>query len=190
MSEHGIHVHAPHDHAVEHQAHHGPGLGQYVAIFTAVLATIAAIVGYHVSTTLNEAMLFKNEAVLLKAEASDQWGYYQAKSTKGHIVEIASHLARGSTAERYRQQIEKYEQEKRDIKRDAEALDAKSRAASERSEHLMRPLHRAEQAMTLLQIAISLASITALTRKRWLFGIAGLAAAGGLVLAGVSFVAA
>lgn len=33
--------------------------------------------------------------------------------------------------------------------------------------------------MTLIQIAISLASITALTRKRWLFIVAYIAAIGG-----------
>jgi hypothetical protein len=36
--------------------------------------------------------------------------------------------------------------------------------------------------MTLIQIAISLASITVLTRKKWLFSLAGVAAAGGLIM--------
>jgi hypothetical protein len=45
MSEHGVHVHGPHDHAVEHEAHKTP-LGQQVAIFTAVLATVGAIVSF------------------------------------------------------------------------------------------------------------------------------------------------
>jgi hypothetical protein len=43
--------------------------------------------------------------------------------------------------------------------------------------------------MTLIQIAISLASITVLTRKKWLFAIAGVAAAGGLVMWALAFVA-
>jgi predicted RNA methylase len=43
---------------------------------------------------------------------------------------------------------------------------------------LMHPHHELAQAMTLAQIAISLASITALTRRRWLFGVAAIAAAG------------
>lgn len=37
MSTHGIHAHGPHDHEVEHQAQHGPGLAQSIAIFTALL---------------------------------------------------------------------------------------------------------------------------------------------------------
>jgi hypothetical protein len=43
--------------------------------------------------------------------------------------------------------------------------------------------------MTLIQIAISLASITVLTERRWLFILAGLGAAGGLLLAALSFYA-
>ncbi len=187
MSEHGIHVHGPHDHEVEHQAQHGPGLAQSIAIFTALLATLGAVVGYHVATTLNQAMLYKNEAVLKKAEASDQWNYYQSKSTKGHLMQVAADLSPPAKAQSYRKEIERYEQEKQEIKHKAEALEEKSHHADEESEHLLHPLHRAEQAITLIQIAISLASITVLTRKKWLFGVAGVAAAGGVIFAAMSF---
>ena len=186
MSGHGIHAHGPHDHELEHQAKHGPGLAQYIAIFTALLATFGAVVGYHVATTLNQAMLYKNEAVLKKAEASDQWNYYQSKSTKGYLMQVAADLSPPAKAQSYRQQVERYEQEKQEIRRQAEELEEKSRRANEQSEHLLHPLHRAEQALTLIQIAISLASITVLTRKKWLFAIAGVAAAGGVIFAGMS----
>lgn len=93
MSGHGIHVHGPHDHEVEHRAHHGPGLAQSIAIFTAILATLGAVIGYHVATTLNEA-------VLKKAEASNMWNYYQAKSSKGHLMDVAADLSGGAKAER------------------------------------------------------------------------------------------
>src|SRR5213080_548796 len=96
MSEgHGVHVHGPHDHAVEHEAHKSP-LGQQVAIFTAILATVGAIVSFFGGDTQNKAMLYKNEAVLERAEASDQWNFYQAKSLKKFHWSVAS--ARSSTA--------------------------------------------------------------------------------------------
>jgi hypothetical protein len=41
----------------------------------------------------------------------------------------------------------------------------------------------------LIQIAISLASITVLTRKKWLFALAGVSAAGGLAMWGLAFFA-
>jgi hypothetical protein len=185
MSE-GFHVHGAHDHAVEHHAQSGDSLGGYVAIFTAILASVGAIVSYQGGDTQNQAMLFKNEAVLKKAQASDQWNYYQAKSNKGHLMELAADMAPASKRDFYRHQIEKYESDKKEIKAKAEALEAESEQANRESEHAMHPHHKLAQAMTLIQIAISLASITVLTRKKWLFVVAGAAAAGGLAMWGLA----
>ncbi len=189
MSGEAFHVHAAHDHAVEHMAQHeGPGLAQYVAMFTAVLATIGAVVSYHVSATQNETMLVKNEAVLEAAKASDQWNFYQAKSTKQHLMELAADLAAPARRAHYRALVEKYATQKAEIRRRAEELEAKSLQADRRSQRLQRPLHRFEQSIGFIQIAISLASITALTRKRWLFAAAGLAAAAGVGLAATAWI--
>ena len=84
MSGHGVHVHGAHDHAVEHEAQKG-GLGQQVAIFSAVLATAGAVVSFLGGHT-------QNEAVLKKAEAANQWNYYQAKSQKQNLAEMAAGL--------------------------------------------------------------------------------------------------
>jgi hypothetical protein len=189
MSEHGFHVHGAHDHAVEHAAHGGPGLGQYVAIFTAILASVGAIVSYQGGATQNEAMMFKNEAVLKKAQASDQWNFYQAKSNKGHLMELAADIAPASKKDYYDKQIAKYAKEKEEIKQKAEALEEESKKADDASAHMMHPHHRLAQAMTLIQIAISLASITVLTGKKWLFYVAAAAAAGGVALWGVALLA-
>lgn len=182
MSEDGFHVHGAHDHEVEHQAASGSNLAQPIAIFTAILATVGAIVSYQGSATQSEAMLLKNEAVLKKTEAANQWNYYQAKSSKGHMMELALALVPPEKADHYNKLIAKYSEEKKEIKAKAEELEAKSKEANEASEHKMHPHHRLAQAMTLIQIAISLASITVLTRKKWLFVLAGSAAAGGIAL--------
>jgi hypothetical protein len=189
MSGHHFHVHGAHEHALEHEAQHGPGLAQYVAIFTAILSTLGAIVSYQGGATQNEAMLDKNEAVLKKTQASDQWNFYQAKSSKGHLMELAYDLAPPDKKAGYKTQIEKYAEEKKAIKKEAEALEAESKRANERSEHAMHPHHRLAQSMTLIQIAIALASITALTRVRWLFVLAALAAVGGVGLWAVALTA-
>ncbi|OGW21642.1 MAG: hypothetical protein A3K09_04965 [Nitrospinae bacterium RIFCSPLOWO2_12_FULL_47_7] len=187
MTGHGIHVHGEHDHEVEHQAKSGSSLAQAVAIFTAIMATIGAVVSYQGSNTQITAMLLKNEAVLKKTEAANQWNYYQAKSSKGHLMELAVALVDEKKAEHYRSMIEKYNQEKKEIKAKAEDLEAKSAEANAASEQTMHPHHKLEQAMTLIQIAISLASITVLTRKKWLFVLAATSAAGGLVLCAMAF---
>ena len=182
MSGHGVHVHGPHDHAVEHEAHKG-GLGQQVAIFTAVLATVGAIVSFFGGDTQNKALLYKNEAVLERAEASDQWNFYQAKSMKQNLAEFASAMAvDAKVAEKYAAEAKRYAGEKEGIRKEAEALEAKSTAANDMSEHALHPHHYLAISMTLLQIAIALASITVLTQKRWLLYGAGISAFVGAVL--------
>ena len=179
MSGHGIHVHGAHDHAVEHEAHKG-GLGQQIAIFTAVLATVGAIVSFLGGHTQNEALLYKNEAVLKKAEASNQWNYYQAKSTKQNLAEFAAGIATDpAKIELYKGEAKRYATEKAEIMKEAQALEAASKAANEKSEHALHPHEKLAVSMTLLQIAIALASITVLTRKQWLLYLAGVSALAG-----------
>ena len=179
MSGHGIHVHGAHDHAVEHEAHKG-GLGQQVAIFSAVLATVGAVVSFLGGHTQNEALYHKNEAVLYKTQASNMWNYYQAKSTKQNLAEFAAGIATDpKSVEKFQAAAKRYEGEKEVIKKDAEALETKSTASNERAEHALHPHEKLAVSMTLLQIAIALASITVLTQKRWLLVGAGVAALGG-----------
>jgi hypothetical protein len=64
------------------QSHGGGPLGQWVAIFTAILAALGAAVSYEGSHLMNQVLLKKNEAVLHKAEATNEWNHYQATSTK------------------------------------------------------------------------------------------------------------
>jgi len=215
MSGH-FHVHGPHDHEVEHAAQGGSGshdahaahgspdtagLAQRVALMTAILAFCGAISSWQGSVSLNEAMLLKNESILLKnqsvlrkTEASNQWNYYQAKSSKQNLAELALALAPADKREFYQKEIERYKTEKGGIQKDAEALelevkkyDKLSDEANEKSAQKIHPHHRWELAMTLFQIAISLASITILTRKRWLYFASGLSGAAGVGLAAAAW---
>jgi hypothetical protein len=43
--------------------------------------------------TQANASLFKNNAAISKTEASNQWNYFQAKSTKQSLAEISRDLA-------------------------------------------------------------------------------------------------
>lgn len=186
MSEHGFHVHGPHDHAVEHAAHGGDEFASRIAAMTAVLATIGALFGYQGGATQNDAMMFKNEAAIKKTEASDQWSFYQAKSNKQNLAELAAVVTSGEPRERYLKEIERYKQEKAEIKAKAEALDAASKESDHKSEASMHLHHRWAQAMTAAQVSISLAAITLLSRSRPLLyaslGVAGV----GVVLAAMA----
>jgi hypothetical protein len=184
-------VPAHHEHHIEHEAEHGVALSQQVAMFTAVLATLGAIVSYLGGHTQNEALYYKNDAVLNRALASDQWAYYQAKGIKQAIAEEQAEAATDpARATMFKERAQKYSQDKEDIKRKAEEFDRKAEASNVESEHALHPHEKLALSMTLIQIAISAASITALTRKKWLFVLAGGSALAGVVVWILAFVLA
>lgn len=185
--EHEFHVHGAHEHELEHAAQgHGKGhhveLAQQVAIFTAVLAAVGAVVSYLGGNTQNESLMHKNEAVLYKAHASDQWSFYQAKSTKAHLMSLAAQLAPVDKQAGYAADLARYEQEKKAIKVQAEIWEEKSRHENELAEQMFHPHHALALAMTFIQISIALASVTALTQRRWLLWPAGSSALIGMAL--------
>lgn len=183
MSGHGFHVHGPHDHEVEHAAHGGDGFSSKIAVMTAILATVGALFGYQAGDTQNDAALFKNNASIKKTEASNQWNYYQAKSNKQNLAELAMTIP-GVDRGKYAAEVERYKKEKAGIKGEAEKLEAVSLDWDQKSDAATHQHHRWAQAMTAEQIAISLAAITLLTRKRWLeytsYGVAGVGVALGV----------
>ncbi len=186
MSGHGFHVHGPHDHEVEHVAQHGGDqFTARVAVLTAVLSTIGAIFGYLGGHSQNAALLYKNEAAIQKTSASNQWNYYQAKSNKQNLAELSITLTTGEVREKYVQEVERYKKEKQEIKVEADKLEAVAKEADHQSEVEMHVHERWALATTLLQVAIAMAAITLLTRKRWmLFGVYGATGLG--LLAGLA----
>ncbi len=195
MSSHGFHVHGPHDHAVEHATEHASQahgdsdsrLTNQIAMCTAVIATVGALFSYMGGATQAEAGLLKNDAAIKKTEAANQWNYYQAKSTKQALVELARDQASDERRAALQAKVDRYEKEKADIKLAAEALEAQSQQLDHDSAAQMHLHHRWAQATTTLQVAIALAAIALLTRKKWLewgmFGVAGV----GLALGGLAF---
>jgi len=169
MSGHGFHVHGPHDHELEHAAQHDPkGMGGQLAVITAVLATVGAMFSYMGVATQANAGLLKNDAAIRKTEAANQWAFYQAKSGKQNLAELATVLVAEDKRVRYVEEIERYKKEKADIKLAAEKLEEESKAFDHKSEQQMHQHHRWAQATTALQVSIALAAIALLTRKRWM----------------------
>ena len=182
MSEHGFHVHGPHDHAVEHAAQHGgDSFSNNIAVMTAVLATVGALFGYLGGATQNDAALFKNNAAIAKTTAANSWNYYQAKSNKQNLAELATSLP-GVDAAKYKAQVARYEGEKAAIKKEAEQFEARSDEWNHKSEVAMHTHHQWALATTAEQIAISLAAITLLTRRRWLLSATYVVAVVGFAL--------
>ncbi len=186
MSSDEFHVHGPHDHELEHAAHGGDDFASRIAVMTAIMATVGALFGFEGGATQNDAAMHKNEAAIKKTAAANQWNYYQSKSNKQNLAELAMVLP-NVDVEKYRADVERYKKEKEEIKKEAEALEKESKEADEMSEASLHQHHRWAQAMTAVQIAISLAAITLLTKKKWLqyasYGVAGF----GVILAGLAW---
>ena len=176
MPEELFEVHGPEKHAVQHAAHAGDSLASRVAVMTAILSTVGAVFAYQGGHAQSDAMMYKNEAVRRRTEASDQWAFYQAKSSKQHLAELAALIAPPDKRAAFEAEVERYKQEKKEIQAKAETLEAETRKFNELSERSLHPHHRLAQATTLVQIAISIAAITVLTRKRWLLWAAAAAA--------------
>jgi hypothetical protein len=178
MSGDGFHVHGPHDHAVEHAAHGSDGFSNNIAVMTAILATVGAAFGYLGGATQNDAALYKNNAAIDKTQAANSWNYYQAKSSKQNLAELLMTLP-GVDPKRYEPEVARYKTEKDDIKKEAEKWEESSKEWNHKSDEAMHQHHQWALATTAEQIAISLAAITLLTRKKWMMGLAyGVAAVG------------
>ena len=186
MSDHGFHVHGPHDHEVEHAAQHGgrDSLAGQIAVITAILATVGALFSYMAGATQANAGLFKNNAAIKKTEASNQWNFYQAKSSKQNLAELAAALVPEERKAGYRDEVERYKKEKAEIKLAADKLESESQAWDTRSDEQLHVHHRWAQATTALQISIALAAMALLTQRKWLewgmFAVAGLGTALGI----------
>jgi Na+/glutamate symporter len=196
MSGGGFHVHGPHDHELEHavkggnshggsndtETHHGIGGGSLtsqVAMFTAVIATVGAMFAYMGGATMANAGLYKNNAAIKKTEASNQWNYFQSKSTKQSLAEMSRDLAPDEQKPKYQAKIDRYEKEKSEIKAVAEKLERDATDWDKKSDTQIHEHHRWAQATTALQVAIALAAIALLTKRRWLaWGMVGVGALG------------
>jgi hypothetical protein len=174
MEEAEVPLEGLHEH-VQHSAEHsGEVWISWVALSTAILAVLAAIAGLLSGKHANEAMMSQ-------IEASDQWNYYQAKSIKASVLDAKMSLA--TTAdEKDRTKAARYEEEQSEIKKDAEQKELEAKGNFHRHEIYAR-------SVTMFQIAIAIAAISALTKKRkfWmvslLFGAVGCAF---LVLAAIA----
>jgi hypothetical protein len=149
---------------IHHSAEHSGGWISGVALSTAILAVLAAIAGLL-------AGMHANEAMMSQIEASDQWGYYQAKSIKAAVLDAKTTLG-GTASEADHAKAEQYAEEQKEIKHEAETKQHEAK-------HLFHKHEIFARAVTMFQIAIAIAAISALTKRKpfWfvsmIFGLIG-----------------
>src|SRR6266567_5444891 len=100
---------------------------------TAIFATIGALFGYMGGATQNDALLSKNESAIRRTEASDQWNFYQAKSSKQNLAELGATLTSGDQQARYLKEVDRYKGEKEAIMPEARKFDDHSTATEKKS---------------------------------------------------------
>ena len=153
MSGHGFHVHGPHDHELEHAAQHNPdGFAGQLAVMTAILATVGAMFSYMGGATQANAGLYKNNAAIKKTEASNQWNFYQSKSSKQNLSELAVELAPEAKKNFYTDEVKRYKAEKAEIMVAAKKLEVESTHWDDQSAEQMHQHHRWAQAEVASQI--------------------------------------
>ena len=160
---------------IHHHAQHAsaPWIS-WVALSTAILAVLAAIAGLL-------AGMHANEAMMSQIQASDQWGYFQAKSIKAAILEAKTTLASEAT-DRDKVKAAQYQEEQAEIKREAEHKQAEAKASFHKHEVFAR-------SVTMFQIAIAIAAISALTKRRRFWLVSLVFGAAGLVFLGLGWMA-
>jgi hypothetical protein len=129
-----------------------------VALSSAILAALAAVTalmsGHH-----------SNEAMIEQLQASDQWGYYQAKGIKAAVLNAKVQMLQAmgkNIGGPDQEKTEQYKNDQAEIQEKAKELEESAKI------HLTRHLTLA-RGVTLFQVAIAIAAISVLTRRRRFF---------------------
>ena len=137
---------------IHHRAEHG---GEQwisgVALSTALLAVLAAIASLVSGMRANEAMMSQ-------IESSDHWAYYQAKGIKAAVLDAKMTLS-GTATEQDRAKAHQYQEEQTEIQKEARAKESAAKTNFHQHEVFAR-------GVTMFQIAIAIAAISALTKRQ------------------------
>jgi hypothetical protein len=187
---------------IEHNKHaaHGDPLDRWVAVSMAIIAALLATVTLLSHRAHNATLRFQTEANIEQTKASDQWGYYQAVNIRKHEyeanLEMLTVIAKQSGTDEqqkriiddWKKQLDKYKTELPQLRIDAEAMVAKSRAAQTMSEQAHHEGDRFDLGELGVELGLVLCSLAILT-KRKPFWFAGMTSALlGVIAAGSAFV--
>lgn len=169
-----------HHHHEEHGAGGGGNRSTVMSAITAAILAVCAALGSLLSGH------YANEGIRSQVESSDQWSFFQAKSTKGHIYQVGAEVIRTLASEQnanpatlksladMEKKTKRYDSEKQEI-------EDKARELGSEGEHYFEKHHKFAIAVATFQIGIVLASISIMVKYRALWfgslaaGIIGIA---------------
>ncbi|HWD40169.1 MAG TPA: DUF4337 domain-containing protein [Fimbriimonas sp.] len=173
---------------------------RYIALTTALLAAFAAVAALKSGSLANEGMV-------AQLQASDRWAQYQSSRTKVHLYTLASselldrnvkavpetggreagqvHLDAAEDPphrlREYLDQVSRETEKQTDERRNAEEL--QKEAKKQIDEH-----HRFAYSVAMLQVAIALGAVSALTRMKSIWLVSSVAGIIGIVLFAYGFI--
>ena len=144
---------------------------KYVSLTVVIIAVVGAVASPW-------AAKFGSQTQMSQIKASDQWAYYQSKSVKQHLDEVAlaeimdrtNNPVMAAAAKKLVSDLSKYEADKAKAMADAKAFEAKRDASSLRGGMLA-------TSVSLFSVSIAVASICTVTKKKPLWFISMLMAA-------------
>jgi hypothetical protein len=169
---------------IHHEHEHGEPdpFGKTIGIMASLLAVLLAIV-----TIMSHRA--HTEGVLLKTDANDKWSQYQASRIKFHNLELGEDIlnamptktpAADKIMERYEKNKEKYNEEGKDIQKDALSLEDRTKVLEERA-------LKYDFGEGLLEIGLILTSLYFISKSKMFPTVGLIASIGGIAMALMGF---
>ena len=141
----------------------------------AVLVAVATLFGHRTHT----------EELLLQAQATDQWAYYQAKNIRLHEMQSMVDLLNVvTTQDKEKAELlrEKYQKEVQRYSSDKDSISEKAKEQENERDLLRAKADRFDAGEGILEIALVICSLTLLTDKKFFWYSAMLIGAVGIVI--------
>lgn len=181
----------------EHEKHGGGGHGHedkagwivQLSLSTALIAVLAAVAALQSGSYANDSIVQKNESILAQSKANDEWAYYQAKGIKAAIYgSQAETTANADAAQKLAAEAKREKDEQGEEMKKAQEFEKTVAEANEESEHSLHTHHLFAKAVTIFQVAIALAAIAALTKKKQMWWVSLATGAVGVVFFAQGFI--
>jgi len=156
--------------AAERREEHGGS--RWTPIAAAVVAVLAALATLMSHQRSSQALLIKNNAIVAFTHASDSYNYYQAKSIKEDVYDVAQ-ITTGRTHPELRSVAEHEHTSKAKVLAQARDYEEKAEAYDAQSEKYVHSYETLEIGATFLEVAIVILSISTLVGTLILPIIAG-----------------
>lgn len=162
-----------------------------VPLFSAIIAVLAALGSLFAHHKSILALDIKNQATHAMIQASDQYAYYQAKRVRigiYHALLDSGIASSGASRAKLGASVDREERTSLGVLAAARSLEQEAEGLRTRSETELHAFETFEIATTLFEVAIVLASISALTRTRWLLWTGSALSLIGIALVAVAYV--